>query len=110
LPERSTATQEDTVGHETLVSACPLSISVPALHAEPFQAKTLPMESTARQKLAVGHETEVRPEALVPVRGGSVAIDTGAENPDPFQVRTAPLLSTMTQNVVEAQETELSWP
>jgi hypothetical protein len=68
------------------------------------------MESTARQNVAAGHETAVRPEALVPVRGGSVAIDTGAEKVAPFQVRTAPLLSATTQKVVEAHETELSWP
>jgi hypothetical protein len=110
LPERSTATQEDTAAHEMLVSAWPSSMSVPALHVAPFQAKTRPMESTARQKVVVGHETEVRPEALLPVRGGSEAIDTGAEKPEPFQVRTAPLLSTMTQNEVVAQETELSCP
>src|SRR5258707_11252970 len=68
------------------------------------------MESTARQKVVLGHETEVRPEAFVPLRGGSVAIDAGAEKPAPFPVRTAPLLSTMTQKAVEAHETELSWP
>ena len=56
----------------------------------------------------VGHETDVRPDALVPVRGGSVAMGAGAEKVDPFHVRTAPLLSTMTQKAVVAQETELS--
>ena len=83
---------------------------VPALHVVPLKAKTRPMESTARQKVVVGHETAVRPEASEPVRGASVAMETGAEKPVPFQVRTAPLLSTRTQNVVEAQETEFSWP
>src|ERR1700722_5046850 len=93
-----------------LVSAWPLSMRVPALHVVPFQPKTRPMESTARQNVGVGHETAVRPEAFVPVRGGSVAIDIGAEKVAPFQVRTAPLLSAMTQNAMEAQETELSGP
>src|ERR1700759_62494 len=93
-----------------LVRAWPLSIKVPALHVAPFHAKTRPRESTARQKVVVGHDTAVSPEALVPVRGGSEAIDTGAEKLAPFQVRTSPLLSTMMQNVVVAQETELSCP
>ena len=61
-----------------LVSAWPLSMRVPALHAVPFHPKTRPRESTARQNVVVGHETEVRPEASVPVRGGSEAIDAGA--------------------------------
>ncbi len=93
-----------------LVRAWPLSIRVPLLQVVPFQPKTRPMESTARQKVVVGHETAVRPDASVPVSGGSVAIDAGAEKPTPFQVRTSPLLSTTTQKVVVAQETELSWP
>src|ERR1700733_1597047 len=93
-----------------LVSAWPLSMRVPALHVVPFHPKIRPMESPARQKVVVGHETAVRPDASVPLRGGSVAIDTGAEKLAPFQVRTAPLLSTRTQKLVEAQDTELSWP
>ena len=93
-----------------LVSAWPLSISVPLLQAVPFQEKTRPMESTARQNVGVGHDTPVRPEASVPVRGGSVAMDAGAVKPRPFQVITLPLLSTRTQNVVDAHETALSWP
>ena len=110
MPARSTATQYETVGHEMLVSAWPLSMRVPWLHVVPFHPKTRPMESTARQKVVVGHETEVRPDALVPVSGGSVAIDTGAEKVVPFQVTAAPLLSTRMQKVVEAHDTELSWP
>src|SRR3984957_5906165 len=93
-----------------LVSAWPLSIKVPVLQVAPFHPKTRPRESTARQNVVVGQETEVRPEALVPLRGGSVAMDAGAEKPRPFQVRTSPSLSTMTQNAVVAQDTELSWP
>ena len=36
LPERSTATQDDTVGHEMLVRAWPLSMRVPELHVVPL--------------------------------------------------------------------------
>ena len=110
MPDRSTATQYDVVGHETAVSACPLSISVPPLQDVPFQPKTRPMESTARQYVAVGHETPVRPEASVPLSGGSVAIGVGVVNPSPFHVSTLPLLSTSAQYVVDAHETALSWP
>ncbi len=46
----------------------------------------------------------------MPLRGGSVAIETGGVNPSPFQVRTLPLLSTRAQYVVAAHETEFSWP
>lgn len=92
------------------VSALPLSMSVPLLHAAPLKAKTRPMESTARQNVVVGQDTPVRPEALVPLRGGSVAMDAGAEKPCPFQVSTAPLLSTSTQKLVLAHDTALSWP
>ena len=93
-----------------LVSACPLSMRVPALHVVPFQSNTRPRESTARQNVAVGHDTDVSPEALLPKTAGSVAMDTGALKSCPFQVSTSPLLSTMTQNVVEAQDTAFSCP
>ena len=52
----------------------------------------------------------MRPEASVPLSGGSVAIEAGAVNPRPFHVNTLPLLSTRTQKVVVAHETEFSWP
>ncbi len=91
-----------------LVRAWPLSMSVPVLQVDPFQPNTRPMESTARQNVGVGHETPVSPEASVPVRGGSVAMEAGAEKPRPFQVRTPPLLSTRTQKAGVGHDTALS--
>src|SRR6516225_4372038 len=85
-------------------------MSVPEVQLVPLKPKTRPSESTARQNTAVGHETPVRPEALVPASGGSLATDAGGENPWPFQVSAPPLLSTSTQNEVVAHETEFSWP
>ncbi len=93
-----------------LVSACPLSMSVPPLHVVPFQSNTRPRESTARQNVAVGHDTDVSPDGAAPEDGRLGGNGTGALKPCPFQVRTSPLLSTMTQNVVEAQETAFSCP
>src|ERR1700681_1592957 len=93
-----------------LLRAWPLSMIVPGLHAVPFQPNTRPMESTARQNIGLAHETAVSPDALVPVSGGSDAMEAGAEKARPFQVSTAPLLSPSTQKDADAQDTELSWP
>src|SRR6202011_2935287 len=57
-----------------------------------------------------GHETEVSPDALVPVSGGSDAMEAGAEKARQFQGSTAPLLSSITQKDAEQQGTDLSWP
>jgi hypothetical protein len=57
-----------------------------------------------------GQETPVRPEASVPIMGGSVAMGRGAEKADLFQVSTSPSLSTASQNEGLAHETAFNWP
>jgi hypothetical protein len=102
------ATQDDTAGQDTPVSAWPRSICSPGLQLVPLKPNTRPSESTARQKVGVGQDTPVSPEASEPESGGSWAMVVGAENVDPFQVSTAPALSTAAQNVGLEHETALS--